>query len=340
MSIINKEMSSGLDLARSVSCFLVVLLHVAGYGFYENGSNWLSANIIDSFTRVCVPVFIMITGALLIRNKSSEPVKKIARIIICILFWSVFYSTVDGDKFNGVLKWLVSIIESPKKYHLWYLYVCIGFYISIPLLSKFYIHSEKRSVYTITILWVILSCAPIIEKTTGFMMNEILFKYQLNFLSLLLGYLVLGKIIFEKCENPQPKKTLLVSLSLYVVFSIITALATSKWSDINNHPDALFYSNLSPFVIVASASFFAFLLLINKVTPSIHKITKFISNLTLGIYCLHIFFLELFIKTFFKTQGRLNLDAFETALIAILIFSISMISVWVLKKIKPLKTVL
>lgn len=327
-------------MARSVSCFLVVLLHVAGYGFYENGPNWLSANIIDSFTRVCVPVFIMITGALLIRNKPSEPVKKIGRIIVCILFWSAFYSAVDGDKFNGVLGWLVSIMESPKKYHLWYLYVCIGFYISIPLLSKFYLYSEKRSVYTITILWIILSCAPIIEKTTGFMINEIIFKYQLNFLSLLLGYLILGKIIYEKCESLQSKKILLTSFSLYIVFSIITALATKKWSAINNHPDALFYSNLSPFVIVASASFFAFLLLINKATPFIRKITKFISKLTLGIYCMHIFFLELFIKTFFKTPSQLNLGAIQTVLIAILIFSISMISVLILRKIKPLKTVL
>ncbi|HEJ7817232.1 TPA: acyltransferase family protein [Serratia marcescens] len=340
MSAINKEMSSGIDLARSVSCFLVVLLHVAGYGFYENGPNWSSANLIDSFTRVCVPVFIMITGALLIRDEPSKPVKKIVRVVVCILFWSAFYSAVDGEKFNGVINWFLSVIETPKKYHLWYLYVCIGFYISIPLLRKFYMHSEKNSVYSIVILWVIISSTPVIEKTTGFKITELITKYQLNFLSLLLGYLVLGRLIYEKCERSLTNKMLILSFFSYAFFSVITAIATNIWSNINHRPDALFYSNLSPFVIAASAAFFSFLLLINKSTPWIHKFTKFTSKLTLGIYCIHIFFLEIFIKFFFENPTQLNLSAAETVLIAILIFSVSMISVWVLNKIKPLRTVL
>jgi surface polysaccharide O-acyltransferase-like enzyme len=340
MSVINKEMSSGIDLARSTSCFLVVLLHVAGYGFYESGPNWFSANLIDSFTRVCVPVFIMITGALLIRDEPSKPIKKISRVIACILFWSVFYSLVDGSEFNGLLNWVYHIIETPQKYHLWYLYACVGFYISIPILRKFYIHSEKKTLYIITTLWVILSCSPIIEKATEFRLNDLLLKYQLNFLSLLLGYLILGKLIYEACEKPLTKKMLILSFSLYMIFSITTAIATIKWSGINNHPDALFYSNQSPFVIVASASFFSFLLLINKTAPSIHNATKFISKLSLGVYCIHIFFLELFIKISFKNPNQLNLNALETVLLAVFIFSISIISVWILQKIKPLRIIL
>ncbi|EPJ6120609.1 acyltransferase [Klebsiella aerogenes] len=340
MSAINKEMSSGIDLARSISCFLVVLLHVAGYGFYENGPNWFSANLIDSFTRVCVPVFIMITGALLIRDEPSKAVKKITRVVVCIFFWSVFYTIVDGIKFNSILNWLTSIIQTPQKYHLWYLYACIGFYISIPVLRKFYIHSEKNTVYIITALWIIILCVPLIEKTTGFRMSDLLVKYQLNYSSLLFGYLLLGKLVYDACEKQLSKKALALSLTLYVAFSLITAVATQKWSDVNNKPDALFYSNLSPFVVVASASFFSFLLLINKAMPSIHKVTKFISKLSLGVYCIHIVFLELFIKAFIKNSNKLNLNIIETALLAALVFLISIISVWILQKIKPLRFIL
>ncbi|RSW58025.1 hypothetical protein EGH65_25360 [Klebsiella aerogenes] len=74
--------------------------------------------------------------------------------------------------------------------------------------------------------------------------------------------------------------------------------------------------------------------------PSIHKVTKFISKLSLGVYCIHIVFLELFIKAFIKNSNKLNLNIIETALLAALVFLISIISVWILQKIKPLRFIL
>lgn len=55
-----------LDYTRAIGCCMVVLLHTASEFILKSTSiiNWEVANIIDSFTRVCVPLFFMISGYL------------------------------------------------------------------------------------------------------------------------------------------------------------------------------------------------------------------------------------------------------------------------------------
>lgn len=336
---INKDTSNGINIARPVSCFLVILLHVAGIGFYEGGDNWLGANIIDSFTRVCVPVFIMITGALLIKDEPVKPFSRIKRVIACLIFWSVFYLAVDGKFTGDIFSIAYGIIEAPAKYHLWYLYVCISFYLILPVFSRFYVNTKDRYPLIIVLLWVIFSSVTFIDKVYATQLNSILVKYQLsNFISLA-GYLLLGKILADYCSGKKSVVMIWCALFSYISLSLITASLTLKWSRIIGGPDALFYSNLSPVVIFSSASFFCLILLVGNMIYKFDAFWKFLSKYTLGIYCIHIFILEITIK-YVVSGGKLGLNYFGMIALAAFVFLTSLALIFLMHKIKPLRYVI
>ncbi|EMH1199379.1 acyltransferase family protein [Serratia marcescens] len=78
-----------LNNARIIAILAVVLLHVSSrvITWSELGSNdWWYANLYDSLVRWCVPVFVMISGALLLAPEKAEPL-------------GVFYKNVHPESF-------------------------------------------------------------------------------------------------------------------------------------------------------------------------------------------------------------------------------------------------
>nr|WP_308217632.1 acyltransferase family protein [Paenalcaligenes niemegkensis] len=89
-----------LDTARWLAALAVVLLHCAAVPLtraLDHGSvDWQWANVYDAATRWCVPVFVMISGVLLLNPDKQESVKRFylrraRRILPATLFWTVFY---------------------------------------------------------------------------------------------------------------------------------------------------------------------------------------------------------------------------------------------------------
>ena len=89
-----------LDNSRLIATFAAVFLHVAaGVVVYSNpGSQyWWAGNIYNSFVRWCVPVFVMVSGALLLNPNKMESMetfykKRLSRILIPLLFWATYCS--------------------------------------------------------------------------------------------------------------------------------------------------------------------------------------------------------------------------------------------------------
>ncbi len=88
-----------LNNARISAIFAVVFLHVSASVVVEStvGSGyWWFGNLYDSAARWCVPVFAMVSGALLLDPHKKEALstfymKRLSRILIPILFWSAFF---------------------------------------------------------------------------------------------------------------------------------------------------------------------------------------------------------------------------------------------------------
>lgn len=90
----NTDKSLNIDLLRVVSCFLVVVLHCVAIGMNDSShEHWYELNVIESFTRMSVPLFIMITGSLLIREKTdlTNALKRAKRLLFILVSWSAIY---------------------------------------------------------------------------------------------------------------------------------------------------------------------------------------------------------------------------------------------------------
>jgi surface polysaccharide O-acyltransferase-like enzyme len=93
--------ASWADLCRVVAIFGVVLIHACGAAaLYQYGKipqmDWLSANFLDSLVRCSVPLFVMLSGALLLKpGETPVTIRQIARRVNKVLFplltWNVAY---------------------------------------------------------------------------------------------------------------------------------------------------------------------------------------------------------------------------------------------------------
>ena len=89
-----------MDILRVIACLCVVMIHTCGsFVTKEYGSvNYWIGNVLDSISRVAVPLFIMISGALLLDENYDYSVgkikKHIKKMILFFVFWSVVYCLV------------------------------------------------------------------------------------------------------------------------------------------------------------------------------------------------------------------------------------------------------
>lgn len=86
-----------LDLMRIVATFAVVVIHTVGINWAELSPvtfNWQICNLFDGISQWCVPIFVMISGALFLNREPDIKKlysKNILRIITAFIFWTVLY---------------------------------------------------------------------------------------------------------------------------------------------------------------------------------------------------------------------------------------------------------
>ena len=140
----NKEHILYLDLLRLISIFAVVLLHTSC--IFINYDNITLSDIAvwyDALVRWCVPILIMISGAIFCnpyyKNITIEKIwtKYIPHLICVLIFWHCLYVFC----FNPLqLLFTKSYYEigdiKTLKYHLWFLPMIIGLYSIAPFLRS------------------------------------------------------------------------------------------------------------------------------------------------------------------------------------------------------------
>src|SRR5690554_5861581 len=132
-----------MDWLRVISIFVVVGVHVVSKIIntgHVDEWEWQFANAIDSAIRWCVPVFFMLSGALLLTLKREDPIgeflkRRLTKVIIPLIFWSGVYIAYkmfeQGESFT-VGQMFEIFFTDDVYYHLWFLYVIIGLYIMAP----------------------------------------------------------------------------------------------------------------------------------------------------------------------------------------------------------------
>lgn len=96
----NKNRIYYIDILRVIACLSVIIIHSSATYVTKNwGSfNFWIGNILDSLSRIGVPLFIMISGALLLDEKyictKKKIIKHIKKMILFFIFWSLVYTVL------------------------------------------------------------------------------------------------------------------------------------------------------------------------------------------------------------------------------------------------------
>lgn len=165
------ERNYGYDILRVIACIMVVILHSP-----MPGANAASHNIFLSslsfLTAPCVPLFFMLSGALLLGSKMSTGEflkRRFGKFISPLIIWSILYlinKIIIGkiSTAKGLVVSLLSIPFSAQEGLLWFMYTLAGLYLLTPILSSWLIYTSKRAVEFYLTIWIVTLLFPYFEQ--------------------------------------------------------------------------------------------------------------------------------------------------------------------------------
>jgi surface polysaccharide O-acyltransferase-like enzyme len=132
-----------LDWMRVAACLMVIVVH-ATEPFYLGGDGSLIltrtdafwASFFDSLVRACVPLFVIASSYLQFPlHYSSEEFfrRRAVRILVPFILWTVVYALVWGSPVQNFKDLLLNFNYAAG--HLWFVYMLVGVYLLMPLLS-------------------------------------------------------------------------------------------------------------------------------------------------------------------------------------------------------------
>ena len=277
-----------------------------------------------AFLRPCVPLFVMITGALLLPIKGEASVfykKRIPRVLWPFLIWSVLYNLFPW--FTGVLGLnpdvildffpysgeeatqqslsvsLKNIAEIPLNFslldvHMWYIYLLIGLYLYLPIFSAWVEKASDKAKLWFLVAWGITTLLPYYyEYVSPYLWGTCSWNSygMLYYFAGFNGYLMLGHYL-RKLEWPVGK-ILAIGIPMFVIGYAVTFFGFRHVTSLPEFSDELlelFFTYNSLNVVMMTAPIF---MLVKKVNIKSLTVQKALANLTLcgfGVYMVHFFF--------------------------------------------------
>src|SRR5665647_855009 len=150
-----------LDNLRVIATIGVIFIHVSSDYAPSSGTvsayNFWVGNLFDSASRFSVPIFVMISGALLLPKDYGISIflkKRMTRLLLPFLFWSMFYiahsihyEIQQGNKM-GVMelaRFVFVQFRDGSSLHLWYIYMINGLYLFPSLVNGYETLAKRKS---------------------------------------------------------------------------------------------------------------------------------------------------------------------------------------------------
>ncbi len=292
----NKETISYdyLDVLRLLACFAVILLHYSGSYTYRFGIDTFDIGIFYfTLTRWCVPIFLMISGALLLNKNYDITVfykKRFLRILPPFIFWSFIYIAYKLTMNKAELSDVFNLfLVKGAEFHFWYVFLILGIILFLPFITDWTEKKSKKSIVIFLIIWLfwILSVKQYNVFYTGI---------DLIYFSKYLGYLILGYYLHIITHK---KYYWLIGLILFIIGFYYSYYSTIQISYENKKKVELLQPYLSWNVLFMAVGVF---LIIKRIRLPLYilKLIKEISKYTFGIYLAHIIIRDVFVSNYFN----------------------------------------
>lgn len=284
--MVSKERVIYFDVLRVLACLMVVGMHAplsspesVNHGIFLVANGYLNSP--------CVPLFFMISGALLLNkpiiiSARSYLKKRITKVLFPTIVFSLLYivlkSVVQEDySLSYYMKSILTLPFACVTPVLWFMYVLIGLYLLVPILSPWINNAEKKDLQFYLLIWLVTQLYLFISLIIDVSITNNSIVY---YFSGFVGYFVLG---YYLSKHDISLKFL---LPLSILFIPLPVLPKILHIDVDN---TVFLSYLSfPSVVFTITCFMLFKKIANRISKFFVKISMFISPLSFGIYLCHI----------------------------------------------------
>ncbi len=274
---------------RILAVIMVVLIHtVAGSVIKTSiGSNmWWGAVLLDSAASWAVPVFVMMSGALLLApgrwsGASKFYQRRAVKIGVPTVAWIAIYISyrlfyLDEDfGVTGALKF--TLAGYPAK-HLFYLFVILGLYAITPLLRILVEHMTQRQVAGLTAAWLFMSW---FNAYIGITLGVPSAPNAVNFFIPYVGYFLAGYVLRNVVVRGLPLWLLVAGIAATIVGEAVEAFYLRSLTPLYK---------FSALTIVMSLMAFVVLLQLGRIASErgyTGRVAKVFAAAAFGVYLVH-----------------------------------------------------
>ncbi len=354
----NEGTTLPVDLIRTVAIVFVILLHAAiepnlnvELMSPEGVQLWWTSNVYASLAASAVPLFVMLTGALLLQpSKVNEPIniffkKRLSRIGLPFIFWGAAFFAwrffVNGEALTSD-SILQGVLAGPY-FHFWFLYLLIGLYLITPLLRVVSAYADWKIIKYFLLVWFAGTAAiPLLSLYENISPQAVWFEHTVFIMIGMVGYFVAGAYVAKL----RVRSSILIAI-LFLGF-ISTAIATYLVvGNIGERLNNFFYDASSITMIATSIALFlvlstvSFQKLENRF-PRANRLFHLISENTLPIYLFHVMVLEALQKGYlgFKLSVTTMNPIVAVPLITVVTLFLCLAIIVPLKKIPRVKSII
>lgn len=315
-----------LDYVRVFACFLVMLVHASEnfYGaagatdmvgpqaYLANEADRLWVSVYDGFSRMSVPLFMIVSAFLLTPMKEGVSMwqfyrQRFLRILPPFFVFMLLYSTlpllwggISGEtSLNDLSRLLLNFPTLAG--HLWFMYPLISLYLFIPIVSPWLSKATAKEERFFIGLFVLSTCMPYLNRWCGELWGQCFWNeyHALWYFSGYLGYLVLAHYIrvhltWNRSRRLAVGTVLMIVGAVWTIYSFYVQAVPGEL--LSTPVIELGWAFCTINCVMLTAGTFLLFSCINDSKPS--RFVTETSKLSYGMYLMHIFWLGLWVTVF------------------------------------------
>ncbi|SHO50253.1 acyltransferase [Anaerocolumna xylanovorans] len=354
-TIINEQAAKAriyyLDILRVLSILAVITIHVTATNVSAirnmDTFHWWFVNILNSFSRSAVPIFFMISGALLLGNEKNGNIKeflkkRLPRIGIPFLVWSIVYCVlkhyVIEPDYPGIFSFgkimVKEILQDSVYHHLWFVYIMLAMYFVIPFVNKIIKNAAKEELQFFIVMWFFVTIAYTTFQGIYYIKTEQYFYIRfldIPFYSGYLGFFILGYYLKNQEFSKKMRGIIYAAGGSAMLAAPILTYLITRGKDVLNE---LFYGNFSITTFLSAVAVFILFKNIaweEKINKRLMRLIISMSEATFGIYLIHLL-VQIYLVRCIETSSK-SIAAFASVSDVVTIAAVFMISFFIVKLI-------
>ena len=232
------------DFLRAFAIIAVIMCHVDPFfgAWHDNGINFILHSIFHGIGLIGVPIFLMLSGALLLNRDYTLSYflkRRFSRIITPFIFWILVIFAIGMFYFKWDSEYLWNIFIGNGSI-MWFFWILIGIYLFIPIINSFIREYELKGVEYFLIIWFVTIILKTFQLWPLFPPFELNTNFELNYFAGFIGYPILGYYLANIEFNIDNLK-----MSLIGVVILILSLGCYVYMDLNGLNMGPLYQNLT-----------------------------------------------------------------------------------------------